>query len=62
MLYRAKENGRNRVEPDENMVLPETESATSKPVGHKPADHVAAVPVPAGVRAAAAISVPIMVR
>jgi diguanylate cyclase (GGDEF)-like protein len=57
MLYRAKDNGRNRVEPDEEMVLPEPVIGAPKT-----ADHVRAMPAPAGVRAAPAVTVPIMVR
>ena len=58
VLYRAKENGRNRVEPDQDMVVPETDLVGAD----KPADRTVGAAAPAGVRAVAALTVPIMVR
>jgi diguanylate cyclase (GGDEF)-like protein len=55
VLYRAKENGRNRVEADREMVVPDAE--VNKPADHKPADAA-----PATVRAFPALNVPIMAR
>ncbi len=58
MLYRAKENGRNRVEPDQEMVVPD-----ANPGGpNKPVDRQPQTAAPATVRAVQALSVPIMVR
>jgi diguanylate cyclase (GGDEF)-like protein len=57
MLYRAKANGRNRVEPDEDMVLPETDKSGAKPV-----DRTVAATAAAGVKAPSAIAAPILVR
>jgi diguanylate cyclase (GGDEF)-like protein len=58
MLYRAKENGRNRVEPDQEMVVPDANPSGA----NKPADHLPQTAAPATVRAVQALSVPIMVR
>jgi hypothetical protein len=58
VLYRAKENGRNRVEPDQEMVVP---GADPNAV-NKPADHQPAAAAPATVRTVPTLSVPIMVR
>jgi diguanylate cyclase (GGDEF)-like protein len=57
VLYKAKENGRNRVEADEEIVLPEAKagSGRNKPIPHAPAVQAVIRPVPA-------ITVPIMVR
>jgi diguanylate cyclase (GGDEF)-like protein len=56
VLYRAKENGRNRVEADQDMVVPERDAAgAAKP--HKPAAVAAAA-----VRTFQTLTVPIMVR
>ena len=54
VLYKAKENGRNRVEAEQDLVVPAASSA-NKAIGHAPAAPVAIKPVPA-------ITVPIMVR
>jgi diguanylate cyclase (GGDEF)-like protein len=53
-LYRAKENGRNRVEADEDLVVP------AAPAGS--AGQVAAAPIAASIETAAALTVPVMVR
>ncbi len=58
MLYRAKENGRNRVEPDQEMVVPDANPGGA----NKPADRQPQTAAPATVRAVQALSVPIMVR
>ncbi len=58
VLYRAKENGRNRVEPDQDMVVPDAAVAGA----NKPADHKPATAAPAAVRTVPALTVPIMVR
>jgi hypothetical protein len=58
MLYRAKENGRNRVEPDQEMVVPDANPGSA----NKPADRQPQTAAPATVRAVQALSVPIMVR
>ncbi len=58
VLYRAKENGRNRVEPDQDMVVPDAAVAGA----NKPADHKPATAAPAAIRTVAALTVPIMVR
>jgi diguanylate cyclase (GGDEF)-like protein len=56
VLYKAKENGRNRVEADEALVVPEAHAdGARKPTEHAPAA-AKADPVPA------AVTVPIMVR
>jgi diguanylate cyclase (GGDEF)-like protein len=58
VLYRAKENGRNRVEADQDMVVAGTDPADAD----KPAQHVAGATNPAGIRAVPALTVPILVR
>ena len=56
VLYKAKANGRNRVEADEDLVTPEPSSGRgNKTIAHAPAVQAAIRPVPA-------ITVPIMVR
>jgi diguanylate cyclase (GGDEF)-like protein len=63
VLYRAKDNGRNRVEADQDMVVPDTNvGSAEKPVDHKPIDHKPAAAAPAAVRTIPALTVPIMVR
>jgi diguanylate cyclase (GGDEF)-like protein len=58
VLYRAKANGRNRVEPDQDLVVPDTDApGAAKPSGYAPAAAGAAT-----VRAVPALAVPIMVR
>jgi diguanylate cyclase (GGDEF)-like protein len=63
VLYRAKENGRNRVEPDQEMVVPGagvgggTVGGADKLLDQKPA-----AAAPATIRAVPALSVPILVR
>jgi diguanylate cyclase (GGDEF)-like protein len=57
VLYKAKENGRNRVEADEEMVLPDTKAGN----GGKPAARAPAA-APAAIKPMTAITVPIMVR
>ena len=57
-LYRAKENGRNRVEVDEELVVPDAEAGgTDKSAGPVPAPAAAA-----GVNTAPAMTVPVMMR
>jgi diguanylate cyclase (GGDEF)-like protein len=59
VLYKAKQNGRNRVEADQDLVLPET-NAGAKPAGHAPAVTAAAIKsVPA---LNVPITVPVMAR
>jgi diguanylate cyclase (GGDEF)-like protein len=55
VLYRAKENGRNRVEADREMVVPGAEV-------NKPADHAPGVLAPGAARTVSALTVPIMAR
>ena len=58
VLYRAKENGRNRVEPDQEMVVPDANAGRREQArGSQPQ-----TAAPATVRAVPALSVPIMVR
>jgi diguanylate cyclase (GGDEF)-like protein len=56
VLYRAKDNGRNRVEADQDMVVPDTEAAG------KAADHKPVTAAPAAIRTVSALTVPIMMR
>jgi diguanylate cyclase (GGDEF)-like protein len=58
VLYRAKDNGRNRVEADQDMVVPDTNVAGAD----KLADRKPAAAVPAAIRTVSALTVPIMVR
>jgi diguanylate cyclase (GGDEF)-like protein len=58
VLYRAKENGRNRVEPDNEMVV----AGADRSGVNNPADRRPQAVAPTTVRAAQALSVPIMVR
>jgi len=57
MLYRAKDNGRNRVEPDEDMVVPADAAGALKPAAHIP-DSTAVT----GTRSATAIAVSVVAR
>jgi diguanylate cyclase (GGDEF)-like protein len=55
VLYRAKENGRNRVEADEELVVPEARAGgASKPAQHAPAPAIAG--------RVSAVTVPVMMR
>ena len=56
VLYRAKANGRNRVEPDEDMVVPDPEGA------NRPAHHAPATGALAGGKTVPALTVPILAR
>jgi len=53
VLYKAKENGRNRIEADEELVLPEAHTDGARKPEHAPAAKAGQVP---------AVTVPIMVR